>query len=205
MITIEINHISKSYGTIQPLRDVCLQVNSSEVVALLAPSGSGKTTLLRCLAGLEQPTSGSVCLHGRLGLVLQHLHLFPHMSVLHNITYAPIKALKQPTQQVYALAHQLLDKMGLDGKADVLPGQLSGGQKQRVAIARALAVQPDLLLLDEPTSALDHNRTQQIWQVIRQFLPQTASMILVTHDTQLAHQVASRVFVLQQGQLQPAD
>ncbi|MEM7588879.1 MAG: ATP-binding cassette domain-containing protein [Myxococcota bacterium] len=204
MTIIEVDHVSKSYGNIQPLRDVCLQIQSSEVVALLAPSGSGKTTLLRCLAGLEQPTSGRVCLRGRLGLVLQHLHLFPHMSVLNNVIYAPVKALKQPAAQVHAFAHQLLDKMGLGDKVHVLPAQLSGGQKQRVAIARALAVHPDVLLLDEPTSALDRARTQEVWDIIRQFLPPKASVVLVTHNTQLAHQVAQRVFILHNGKLRAA-
>ena len=201
---IEIEHLSKHYGSNKPLHDLCLQVNSNEVVALLAPSGSGKTTLLRCLAGLEQPTSGRIHVHGRLGLVLQHLHLFPHMSVLRNVTYAPVKAMKQPITQVEAFAHQLLDKMGLKEKVDVLPAKLSGGQRQRVAIARALAVHPDVLLLDEPTSALDHARTQQVWNVIQEFLPQHSSIVLVTHDTKLAHQMAHRVLLLHNGQLQPA-
>ena len=201
MTTLIADHVRKRYGHVDVLRDVCLQVHAGETVALLGPSGRGKSTLLRCLAGLESPTSGRVEVSGKVGLVLQQLYLFPHMTVWRNVTYAPLKAHRLPPAEVEERAHGLLDQMKLENKKDVFPASLSGGQKQRVAIARALAIKPDVLLLDEPTSALDAARSQSVWRIIRQAAGPATSIVVVTHDTVLAHQVGHRVLMLQEGSL----
>ncbi|MEM7494578.1 MAG: ATP-binding cassette domain-containing protein [Myxococcota bacterium] len=204
MTTLIADHVRKRYGQVDVLQDVCLHVRGGETVALLGPSGRGKSTLLRCLAGLEPPTSGRVAVSGRVGLVLQQLYLFPHMTVWRNVTYAPLRAHRLPKEEVEKRAHDLLDRMQLEDKKDVFPASLSGGQKQRVAIARALAIQPDVLLLDEPTSALDAARSQSVWRIIRQAAGPLASIIVVTHDTDLARQVADRVLTLRDGCLSDA-
>lgn len=201
MTTLIADHVRKRYGRVDVLHDVCLRVRGGETVALLGPSGRGKSTLLRCLAGLEPPTSGRVEVNGKVGLVLQQLYLFPHMTVWRNITYAPLKAHRFPQAAVEERASDLLDRMELGSKKDVFPASLSGGQKQRVAIARALAIQPDVLLLDEPTSALDAARSQSVWRIIRQAAGPAAGIVVVTHDTDLARQVADRVLMLHEGRL----
>ena len=161
--------------------------------------GSGKSTLLRCINGLNQPTSGEVILKGETGMVFQHFNLFPHMTCIENITYAPVKVKKQDKEAAKKHAMELLKMVGLEAKADVYPAMLSGGQKQRVAIARALAMYPDLMLFDEATSALDPEITGEVLNVMKKLADERTTMIVVTHEMGFAKEVADRVIFMDKG------
>ena len=159
---LEMKDIVKDFGDFRAVDHVDFSMEKGEIVAIIGPSGSGKSTLLRCINGLNKPTSGEVILKGETGMVFQHFNLFPHMTCMENITYAPIKVKKQPKEEALRHGREQLKMVGLESKADVYPAMLSGGQKQRVAIARALAMYPDLMLFDEATSALDPDITGEV-------------------------------------------
>ena len=167
MTLLEIKNLKKSFNKNTVLEDISLQVEKGEVLAIIGPSGSGKSTLLRCITKLETPDSGEINFDGTFGLVFQNFNLFPHHSVMKNITNAPIKVQKRNPEEVYKEAEALLEKMDLPDKKDAYPCELSGGQQQRVSIARALAMNPDILFFDEPTSALDPELTGEILKVIK--------------------------------------
>ncbi len=223
MNILEIRNIRKSFGDLEVLRDVSLNVAQGEVAAVIGPSGGGKSTLLRCATTLETIDGGSISYLGRraaweedgavrtasgaelrairssFGLVFQQFNLFPHYSVLKNIMDAPLVVQKRPAQEVREEARALIAKMGLDGKENAYPCQLSGGQQQRVAIARALAMKPDILFFDEPTSALDPELTGEVLKVIRQLADERMTMVIVTHEMQFARMVADYVVFMDGG------
>lgn len=205
---LEMKNVRKSFGDLEVLKDISLQVREGEVVSVLGPSGSGKSTLLRCATQLESMTSGELSYMGvtepkemmkYYGMVFQNFNLFPHYSVLKNITDAPVSTQKRDKNEVTALARSLLKKLGLEGKEDTYPGQLSGGQKQRVAIARALAMQPKLLFFDEPTSALDPELTAEILKVLLELAKEKMTMVIVTHEIDFARHVSDRVIFIDGG------
>ena len=223
MSLLEIKNIKKSFGDLEVLKDINLSVEESEVISILGPSGSGKTTLLRCMTMLETIDSGemSCCgetvvrtengravyapkadlkrIHGYFGLVFQNFNLFPHYSVMKNITDAPITVQKRSKDEVYSEAKELLGKMGLSDRADHYPYQLSGGQQQRVAIARALAMKPRMLFFDEPTSALDPELTAEILKVLKALAAEKMTMVIVTHEIDFARAVSDRVIFMDGG------
>lgn len=211
---IEVKNLEKSFGKNHVLRGINETINEGEVVCIIGPSGSGKSTFLRCLNLLEQPTSGGVILDGekinapdrdidkireKLGMVFQNFNLFPHMSVLDNITMAPIKVKGQARGEAEAEARRLLDVVGLLDKAEAYPSSLSGGQKQRVAIARALAMKPEIMLFDEPTSALDPEMVGEVLAVMKQLAEDGMTMVIVTHEMGFAREVADRVLFIDGG------
>ena len=223
---IEARGLHKRFGSLQVLRDVSLQIARGEVVAIIGPSGSGKSTLLRCLNHLETIDSGSIAIEGetlastdaagrcsyaserdlrrigrKTGMVFQHFNLFPHLTVLENITLAPVDVLGLTRDIVHTRAETLLAKVGLKDKAGSYPARLSGGQKQRVAIARALAMEPDIMLFDEPTSALDPELTGEVLRTMRQLAHEHMTMLVVTHEMGFAREVANRVVFMDQGEL----
>ena len=165
---LEMRNIVKDYSGFKAVNNVDFSMHKGEIVAIIGPSGSGKSSLLRCINGLNTITSGDMDLKGETGMVFQHFTLFPHMTCIENITYAPIKVKKVKKEDAYAKARELLKMVGLESKADVYPAHISGGQKQRIAIARALAMEPDLMLFDEPTSALDPEITGEVLNVMKQ-------------------------------------
>jgi polar amino acid transport system ATP-binding protein len=224
MSLFEINNVSKSFGDLTVLHDISVKVEEGEVVAIIGPSGSGKSTLLRCATMLETMDKGSLLylgetaahnnaegntvyasaadlrrIKGYFGLVFQNFNLFPHFSVLRNLTEAPIHVQKRGREEVEAEAREMLRKMGLEGKEDNYPQQLSGGQQQRVAIARALTMNPRMLFFDEPTSALDPELTGEILKVIRQLAQEKMTMVIVTHEMAFARDVADRVIFMDGG------
>ena len=194
-VILEMKDIVKDYSGFKAVDHVDFSLHKGEIVAIIGPSGSGKSTLLRCINGLNTITSGEIDLEGETGMVFQHFNLFPHMTCLENITYAPIKVKKIPKEQAVARAKELLKMVGLESKADVYPAHISGGQKQRVAIARALAMDPDVMLFDEPTSALDPEITGEVLNVMKQLAEKHTTMIVVTHEMGFAKEVADRVYV----------
>lgn len=211
---IEVKNLEKSFGKNHVLRGINETINEGEVVCIIGPSGSGKSTFLRCLNLLEQPTSGEVILDGekinapdrdidkireKLGMVFQNFNLFPHMSVLDNITMAPIKVKGQERGEAEAEARRLLDVVGLLDKAEAYPSSLSGGQKQRVAIARALAMKPEIMLFDEPTSALDPEMVGEVLAVMKQLAEDGMTMVIVTHEMGFAREGADRVLFIDGG------
>ena len=196
---IEVKDLKKSFGKLDVLRGISEKIEEQEVVCVIGPSGSGKSTLLRCINGLNQPTSGEVILKGETGMVFQHFNLFPHMTCIENITYAPVKVKKQDKEAAKKHAMELLKMVGLEAKADVYPAMLSGGQKQRVAIARALAMYPDLMLFDEATSALDPEITGEVLNVMKKLADERTTMIVVTHEMGFAKEVADRVIFMDKG------
>lgn len=213
---IQLEHVSKSFGTLQVLRDVSLEVAKGETVAVIGPSGSGKSTLLRCINLLETPSQGKVVVEGtdmtrrttnitkvrqQIGMVFQHFHLFPHKTALENLTYAPIRVKGLPVEEARQIAIELLHRVGLHDKADMYPATLSGGQKQRVAIARALAMSPDIMLFDEPTSALDPEMVKEVLDVIQSLAHTGMTMVIVTHEMGFARKVADRICFLESGSL----
>ena len=212
---IRIKDLCKSFGKNEILKGVSLVVDKSEVVVIIGPSGSGKSTLLRCVNYLEVPTSGTITIDGEtitpqvnintiraeVGMVFQHFNLFPHMSVLHNITLAPIKVRHQSREEAEGIARDLLEKVGLQEKAEAFPDQLSGGQQQRVAIARALAMHPKIMLFDEPTSALDPEMVNEVLDVMRALADSGMTMMCVTHEMGFAKQVADRVLFVDGGNI----
>lgn len=213
---IRTESLCKSFGKLEVLKEISTEIYQGEVVAILGPSGSGKSTFLRCINLLEIPTLGKIFFHNneinlpktniakirqRLVMVFQHFNLFPHMTVLQNITYAPIKVKNLDKKQAQLKALELLEKVGLAEKVDVYPARLSGGQKQRVAIARALAMEPEMILFDEPTSALDPEMVKDVLEVMKSLANTGITMAIVTHEMGFAREVASRIMFLDAGTL----
>ena len=223
MNLLEMNHIQKSFGELHVLKDISISVKEGEILSIIGPSGSGKSTLLRCATMLEKINGGEIIylgeqaasakdgqvnyvkgeklkkVQGYFGLVFQNFNLFPHYSVLKNITDAPIHVQKRNKDEVYKEARELLKKMGLEDKEDAYPCQLSGGQCQRVAIARALALNPKILFFDEPTSALDPELTGEVLKVIRSLADLDITMVIVTHEMQFAKDISDRMIFMDQG------
>ncbi len=199
MKLFEMKHIKKSFGALDVLRDISLEVEKGEVLSIIGPSGSGKSTLLRCATGLEIPDGGEIIKNGKIGLVFQNFNLFPHFSVIKNITDAPIKVQKRDKKEVYVQARELLKKMGLSDKENYYPYQLSGGQQQRVSIARALCMNPDILFFDEPTSALDPELTGEILKVIKDLAAEHITMVIVTHEMSFARDISDRIIFMDDG------
>jgi len=211
---IEVNNLTKSYGTLQVLKNIDVKINEGEVVCVIGPSGSGKSTFLRCLNLLEEPTSGEIYIDGqqinkkgvnlnsmrqKLGMVFQNFNLFPHMKTLENITLAPMNVKGMSKKVSEKAAMELLDRVGLADKAQVYPSSLSGGQKQRVAIARALAMHPEVMLFDEPTSALDPEMVGEVLEVMRDLAEKGMTMVIVTHEMGFAREVADRILFMDEG------
>ena len=199
MKLFEMKHIKKSFGSLEVLKDISLEVEAGEVLSIIGPSGSGKSTLLRCATGLEKPDSGEIIKEGEVGLVFQNFNLYPHFSVIKNIVHAPLKVQKRKKDEVYAQARELLAKMGLEDKEDAYPYQLSGGQQQRVSIARALCMNPKILFFDEPTSALDPELTGEILKVIKSLAAEHITMVIVTHEMNFARDISDHVIFMDQG------
>ena len=199
MKLFEMKNIKKSFGNLEVLKDISLSVEEGEVLSIIGPSGSGKSTLLRCATGLEQADSGEIIKEGEVGLVFQNFNLFPHFSVLKNITDAPIRVQKRKKEEVYAQARELLKKMGLADREKAYPFQLSGGQQQRVSIARALCMNPKILFFDEPTSALDPELTGEILKVIRDFAAEHITMVIVTHEMTFARDISDHIIFMDKG------
>ena len=216
-IIIKTENLSKCFkGSIHALQNINSEIKRGEVVVVIGPSGSGKSTYLRSLNLLEQPTGGHILIDGtdivdsktdinkmrqKMGMVFQHFNLFPHMTILKNLTIAPIKLLKMPKEDAEKKAMELLKRVGLADRADAYPSQLSGGQKQRVAIVRALCMNPDVMLFDEPTSALDPEMVGEVLQVMKQLAKEGMTMIVVTHEMGFAREVADRVIFMAEGQI----
>lgn len=199
MSLLEINHMKKSFGEVEVLKDISMKVEEGEVFGIIGPSGSGKSTLLRCATGLETPDSGEIHYNGTFGLVFQNFNLFPHFSVLKNIVDASLRVQKRNKEEVYKEARELLKKMGLADKENAYPFQLSGGQQQRVSIARALAMKPDILFFDEPTSALDPELTGEILKVIKDLAAEHMTMVIVTHEMNFAKNVSNHIIFMDGG------
>ncbi|PAE28516.1 peptide ABC transporter ATP-binding protein [Paenibacillus sp. 7884-2] len=213
---INTSNLSKTFGKNEVLKGISTTIKHGEVVAVIGPSGSGKSTFLRCLNLLEQPTSGEIHINDinitagkvdklkirkNIGMVFQHFHLFPHMTVLENVTYAPQKVKNLSKQEANRLGKELLAKVGLTDKEDAYPNRLSGGQKQRVAIARALAMEPEIMLFDEPTSALDPEMVKEVLDVMKDLATTGMTMVIVTHEMNFAKEVADKVLFLDGGVL----
>ena len=213
-VKIHVEHLKKSFGKLEVLRDVSADICEGEVVVIIGPSGSGKSTFLRCMNRLEEITSGVVIVDGcditdkrtdinrvreNVGRVFQHFNLFANMNVLRNLTLAPVDLGKADKQTAKAQAEKLLARVGLADKATAFPSQLSGGQKQRVAIARALAMNPDIMLFDEPTSALDPEMVGEVLEVMKELAREGMTMVIVTHEMGFAREVADRVLFMDGG------
>ena len=216
---ISLKHVSKSFGPLPAVDDASLEVKKGEIICLIGPSGSGKSTLLRCIAGLEDPEEGEVWIDGerldlhskdqkkleklriKMGFVFQHFNLFPHMTVLENLTLAPIQVLGMDKAAAEQRAMELLARVGLADKRDAYPSKLSGGQKQRVAIARSLCMDPEIMLFDEPTSALDPEMVGEVLDVMKELAKAGMTMVLVTHEMGFAREVATRVIFLADGKM----
>ncbi len=211
---IRVNQLTKQFGQLQVLRGIDCTIKSKEVVCVIGPSGSGKSTFLRCMNGLEEASGGEVLVHGvsvheaktdvdklrsEIGMVFQRFNLFPHKTVLENITLAPTKVRGLTAAQAHLRARELLQKVGLLDKIDAYPNQLSGGQQQRVAIARALAMQPLIMLFDEPTSALDPEMVGEVLAVMQNLAEEGMTMVVVTHEMGFARRVADRVIFIDEG------
>ncbi len=213
-VKISVKNLRKSFGSLEVLKDISLEVTEGEVVVLIGPSGSGKSTLLRCLNQLEKATSGQIMIDGfdvtdkhtdinkvreNIGMVFQHFNLFNHLNVLKNMTLAPVHLKTLSKEDAKNRAMQLLERVGLSDKAQAYPSQLSGGQKQRVAIARALEMNPDIMLFDEPTSALDPEMVGEVLTVMKELAKDGMTMVVVTHEIGFAREVASRVIFMEGG------
>ncbi len=214
---IEVKNLEKSFGDLHILKGITTTIEKGEKVVIIGPSGSGKSTFLRCLNRLEQPTSGQILFEGqdltamsdkqlyvvreKMGMVFQHFHLFPHLTIQQNITLAPVKLKLMTQAEADEKASMLLKKVGLSDKAKQYPGQLSGGQKQRIAIARALAMNPDVMLFDEPTSALDPEMVGEVLALMRELAEDGMTMVVVTHEMGFAREVASRVMFMDGGKI----
>ncbi len=198
---LEMSDIVKKFDDLAALCDVNFSLKKGEIVAIIGPSGSGKSSLLRCINGLNKVTSGEIRLEGTTGMVFQHFNLFPHMTCIKNVTYAPIKVKKMDKEKATEQAMKLLDMVGLADKADTFPNHLSGGQKQRVAIARALAMEPDIMLFDEATSALDPEITGEVLEVMKKLADEHMTMVVVTHEMGFAKEVADRVIFMDHGKI----
>ncbi|WP_397544842.1 amino acid ABC transporter ATP-binding protein [Ruminococcus sp.] len=215
---IKVNDLKKHFreGTIHALDGVSMEIRRGEVIVIVGPSGSGKSTFLRSLNLLELPTSGEILFEGvdinaphvninkhrqKMGMVFQHFNLFPHMTVLKNMTIGPQKLLKQSKAEAEATARELLERVGLSDRADAYPSQLSGGQKQRIAIVRALCMKPDVMLFDEPTSALDPEMVGEVLEVMKDLAKAGMTMVVVTHEMGFAREVGSRVVFMDSGKI----
>ena len=211
---IEINNLHKYFGQLEVLKGIDFHVNEREVVCIIGPSGSGKSTLLRCVNRLEEPTSGQILIEGeditdpaadvdalrtKIGMVFQQFNLFPHLSVLKNLTIAQRRVLGRSKEEANAIAGEMLQRVGLSDKIDEYPERLSGGQMQRVAIARALSMKPDMMLFDEPTSSLDPELVGEVLDVMRQLAREGMTMMVVTHEMTFALEVADRVVFMDEG------
>ena len=215
-VAVKVDRLYKSFGNLKVLREITTEIHKGEVIAIIGPSGCGKSTFLRCLNLLEIPTSGKIYIDGvditlpkadimkirqKVGMVFQHFHLFPHMTVLQNVTYAPVKVKQVAKDEARLKGLELLEKVGLSDKADVYPSKLSGGQKQRVAIARCLAMEPEVLLMDEPTSALDPEMVKEVLDVMKALTKTGITMAIVTHEMGFAREVAHRILFLDGGKV----
>jgi ABC-type polar amino acid transport system ATPase subunit len=213
---IEAQNVVKSFGRTKALNDVSTKIHSGEVVVVVGPSGSGKSTFLRCLNLLEVPTSGRILFNGtditdpnvninmhrqKMGMVFQLFNLFPHMTVLQNLTLAPIKLLKKTPEQAQDKAMSMLSRVGLADRASSYPSQLSGGQKQRIAIVRALCMEPEVMLFDEPTSALDPEMVGEVLDVMKYLASNDMTMVVVTHEMGFAREVATRLLFMDEGKI----
>ena len=213
-IKVHVANLKQSFGKLEVLKDISMDITEGEVVVLLGPSGSGKSTFLRCLNQLETATDGTIVVDGfdvtdkhvdinkvreNIGMVFQHFNLFPHMSVIENIMLAPVELKKMTKEEAREKGMQLLRRVGMEAKADVYPPQLSGGQKQRVAIARALAMNPDIMLFDEPTSALDPEMVGEVLEVMKELARGGMTMVVVTHEIGFAREVANRIVFMDGG------
>lgn len=212
---IELKDVRKSFGKNEVLKGINLQIDKCEVVVIIGPSGSGKSTVLRTMNYLEEPTSGHVIVDGmdlsdknklnavrtEVGMVFQNFNLFPHMTVLDNLTLAPVNVRKTDKKEAQDIAMKLLERVGLADKAQMYPDSLSGGQKQRVAIARALAMKPKVMLFDEPTSALDPEMVREVLDVMKSLADEGMTMVIVTHEMGFAKEVADRVLFVDGGQI----
>ena len=221
MAIIEVSNLNKAFGNLNVLKQINLSIEKNEVVAIIGPSGSGKSTLLRSLVHLEEIDGGSIkvedeylvkdgiyakpqktkMITSKMGMVFQHFHLFPHLTIKENLEMAPKIVKKEATGVIEKRSKDLLAKIGLSDKALAYPGKLSGGQKQRVAIARALMMNPDILLFDEPTSALDPELTGEVLQVMRQLAEEHMTMVIVTHEMGFAREVADRIIFMDNGEV----
>ncbi|MEG4230288.1 amino acid ABC transporter ATP-binding protein [Microcoleus sp. N9_B2] len=215
-VAVKVDRLYKSFGNLKVLREITTEIHQGEVIAIIGPSGCGKSTFLRCLNLLEVPTSGQIYIDGvditlpkadimkirqKVGMVFQHFHLFPHMTVLQNVTYAPVKVKQVAKDEARLKGLELLEKVGLSDKAEVYPSKLSGGQKQRVAIARCLAMEPEILLMDEPTSALDPEMVKEVLDVMKALTKTGITMAIVTHEMGFAREVAHRILFLDGGKV----
>jgi len=213
---ITVKNLYKDFAEVKVLKDINATINEGEKIAVIGPSGSGKSTFLRCLNMLDLPTAGTIIVDGeeitapgvdlnkvraKMGMVFQHFNLFPHLTVLENITLAPTTLGLMTAEQAKEKAYALLDRVGLREKADVYPIKLSGGQKQRIAIARALAMNPEIMLFDEPTSALDPEMIGEVLDVMQELAEEGMTMVVVTHEMGFARRVASRVFFMDEGRI----
>ncbi len=220
IILFEIDKLCKAFADNIVLNNISTQIRQGEVVVIIGPSGSGKSTFLRSLNLLEKPTSGTIRFEGlditakntdinkyrqKIGMVFQHFNLFPHMTILKNMTIAPIKLLKQSKEEAEAYAMALLARVGLAEKANAYPNQLSGGQKQRIAIVRALCMKPEVLLFDEPTSALDPEMVGEVLEVMKGLAKDGMTMVVVTHEMGFAKEVGSRVLFIDEGMILEED
>jgi len=213
-VILETKELRKSFGSINVLKGINTEIKKGEVIVVIGPSGSGKSTFLRCLNRLEEATGGQVIFKGtditdrkvnidihrqKMGMVFQHFNLFPHKTVLENMTLAPIKLLKKPKAEAEKEARELLKKVGLEDRANAYPSQLSGGQKQRIAIVRALCMKPEVMLFDEPTSALDPEMVGEVLEVMKSLAEEGMTMVVVTHEMGFAREVADRVLFMDEG------
>jgi ABC-type polar amino acid transport system ATPase subunit len=213
-VLIKVDNLKKSFGEVEVLKGISTEIKKGDVVVVIGPSGSGKSTFLRTLNLLEEPTDGTICFEGtditdpkvninvhrqKMGMVFQQFNLFPHMTILKNMTIAPMKLLKKSKEESEAKALELLKKVGLDDRANSYPSQLSGGQKQRIAIVRALCMEPDVMLFDEPTSALDPEMVGEVLQVMKNLADDGMTMVIVTHEMGFAREVANRVLFIDEG------
>ena len=211
---IDVKNLKKSFGDLEVLKGVSQHISKGERVVLIGPSGSGKSTFLRCLNLLETPTSGEIIFEGqsitdekcdinqirqKMGMVFQHFNLFPNMTILRNITLAPVRTKLMTKEQAEKEARELLKRVGLEDKADSYPAQLSGGQKQRIAIVRALCMKPEVMLFDEPTSALDPEMVGEVLDVMKELAKSGMTMVCVTHEMGFAREVADRVLFMDEG------
>ena len=213
---IKVANLYKNFGKLEVLKNISAEIHKGDIVALIGPSGSGKSTFLRCLNRLEEPTAGHIYFKGKdlmasetdinkvrekVGMVFQHFNLFPHKTVLENLTLSPMKLKGYSQDEADKKAMALLDKVGLREKAAAYPNQLSGGQKQRIAIARALAMEPEVMLFDEPTSALDPEMIKEVLDVMRGLAKEGMTMLIVTHEMGFARNVANRLFFMDRGDI----
>ena len=211
---IQVQHLGKAFGDLNELKDINVDIYKGDVVCVIGPSGSGKSTFLRCLNRLEEPTSGKILFEGvditdpktdidkhrqKMGMVFQQFNLFPHMTIMKNLTIAPMKLQGVSQKDAEAEAMRLLERVGLADRANAYPNQLSGGQKQRIAIVRALCMKPDVMLFDEPTSALDPEMVGEVLNVMRDLADQKMTMVVVTHEMGFAREVSTRVMFMDEG------